>query len=170
MTPVVVVMGVAGSGKSTVAVALADRLGWDVVDGDALHPPRNIAKMAAGHPLDDADRVPWLQLVREWIVAQQAVDRPGIVACSALRRSYRDLLRGPEVRFVYLSVAPGVLAQRLASRVGHFMSPVMLDSQLQTLETPAADEDVLAVDGAATVPTIVDEVVGRLGLEAWHAG
>ena len=101
--PVLVIMGVSGGGKSTVAGLLAGRLGWDLAEGDDMHPAANIAKMAAGHPLDDADRWPWLARVAEWIHVRTAADLPGIVTCSALKRSYRDVLRAPSVVFVWTS-------------------------------------------------------------------
>lgn len=170
MTPVVVVTGVAGAGKTTIAEALAARLGWDVVDGDALHSPENIAKMASGRPLDDADRMPWLHRIRAWVAHQQDTGRPGVVTCSALRRSYRDLLRGPGVHLVLLSVPTAELAARLRERTGHFMSADMLASQLTTFEAPGTDEDVLVVDASAPPAVVVDGIVAALDLLSWQAG
>ncbi len=145
---VLVVMGVSGSGKSTLARRLADELGWDLQEGDELHPAANLAKMSAGRPLSDADREPWLAAVRAWIDAQLDQRRSGVVSCSALRRSYRDWLRRPGVTFVYLDVGRPELARRLATRAEHFMPAQLLDSQLATLEVPtAAEADVIRVDG-----------------------
>ncbi len=113
MTTVLVLMGVSGTGKSTVAGLLAGRLSWDLEEGDDLHPAANVAKMASGHPLTDEDRWPWLERVAGWIQHQIAVDRPGIITCSALKRSYRDRLRAPGVTFVYLHGTQELIAARL---------------------------------------------------------
>src|SRR5215475_14326101 len=145
-TPVLVIMGVAGSGKSTVAGLLAGRLGWDLAEGDDMHPAASIAKMAAGHPLTDEDRWPWLARVAEWIRVHTAAHRPGIVTCSALRRSYRDVLRGDGVAFVYLAASRELIARRLAARHGHFMPLALMDSQFAALEPPGADENAITVD------------------------
>ena len=146
----VVVMGVSASGKSSLAEAIARALGWLFLEGDDLHSPANHAKMAAGIPLDDADRAPWLDAVAAWLAAHPN----GVASCSALRRAYRDRLRAtaPDVRFVYLDVARGELERRLAARTGHFMPPSLLASQLATLEPPGADEDAVRVDGALPLP------------------
>lgn len=149
----VVVMGVSGSGKSAVGAALAVALGLPYVDGDALHPPENVAKMHAGVPLADDDRWPWLDTVGEWLRAHAAGG--GVVACSALRRSYRDRLlsHAPTARFAELDVPPDVLRARLAARTGHFMPASLLDSQLATLEPLAEDEPGVRVQvrGEASV-------------------
>lgn len=142
---IAVVMGVSGSGKTTLARLLAERLGWDLADADDMHPPANIAKMSAGEPLTDADRQPWLARVAAWIDAQIAGGRGGVIACSALRRSYRDRLRRPQVTFVYLEVERSELERRMLSRSGHFMPASLLDSQLAALEPPGDDERALAV-------------------------
>jgi gluconokinase len=159
----IVVMGVAGCGKSTVAEGLAERLGWPMVEGDDLHSAENKAKMSAGTPLTDADRMPWLRAIRDWI--DQA---PGhvIVTCSALRRSYRDLLRtaNGRVRFVHLTGTRAVLGSRIGARTGHFMPPSMLISQLETLEPLDPDEDGVVVDIDASAEEIVDRALTRLGL------
>lgn len=145
--PLVVVMGVAGSGKTTVAELLAEHLDAAVAEGDDFHPEANVAKMAAGTPLDDEDRWPWLRTLRDWIAAQRAAGRAAVVTCSALRRAYRDLLReaGP-VRFVHLTGTRELHAARIAGRAGHYMKPEMLDSQLAILEPLHDDEDGFAVD------------------------
>ncbi len=145
-TPVLVIMGVSGCGKSTVAGLLAGRLGWDLAEGDDMHPAANIAKMAAGHPLTDEDRWPWLARVAEWIRAHTTAHRPGIVTCSALKRSYRDVLRGDDVIFVYLAASRELIARRLAARHGHFMPAALLDSQFAALEPPGPDEQAITVD------------------------
>lgn len=146
---VIVVMGVSGSGKSTVGRLLAERLGVPYEDADDLHPPANIAKMAAGHPLDDADRAPWLDAVADWIAARG--DRGGVMTCSALRRRYRDRLRraAPDLFFVHLDGTPEVIAGRLAARPGHFMPSALLRSQLDALEPlePGEAGVVVGIDG-----------------------
>lgn len=152
--PTIVVMGVSGSGKSRLGAALARACGVDFVEGDALHPAANIAKMSAGVPLDDADRQPWLAAVAAAMAARR--DDGVVVACSALRRCYRDVLRqaDPALRLLYLRVPREELARRLRER-SHFMPASLLDSQLATLEEPAADEHAVVLEGgidlAATV-------------------
>lgn len=158
------VMGVSGSGKSTVATLLAERLGWEFAEGDDFHPRANVDKMHAGHPLTDADRAPWLARIREWIDAHIAAGRSGVVTCSALKRAYRDVLRAPEVRFVHLSGSETLLTQRLDGRTGHFMPPTLLRSQLETLEPLQPDEAGLVVDIAPPPAEQVAEIVQRLGL------
>ncbi len=155
----VVVMGVSGSGKSTVGAALADALGIPFEDGDALHPAANVAKMAAGIPLDDANRAPWLDAIVELLARG-----PVVVACSALRRAYRDRLRAaaPELALVLLDGDRELLAERMAARPGHFMPASLLDSQLATLERPAPDEHALIVDVAAPVDEIVASLLSSL--------
>ncbi len=135
---VLVVMGVSGSGKSTVAALIAEKLGWIFVDGDSFHTPEHVAKMRAGHALDDADRAPWLARIAAWIQQRLDAGESGVVVCSALRRAYRDVLtRGSRrVRLVYLDGDKALIARRLAERQGHFMSPYLLDSQFATLEVP----------------------------------
>lgn len=143
-----VVMGTSGSGKSHFGAALATALGARFLDADDLHPEANLRKMAAGIPLDDSDRVPWLDAVAGWITTQQAGGGICVAACSALRRSYRDRLRAAthRVRFVYLSVPEAELRRRMEHRE-HFMPPALLRSQLDTLEIPEGESDVLTVDG-----------------------
>ena len=157
-------MGVSGCGKSTVAGLLAGWLGWDLVEGDDLHPAANIAKMSAGKPLDDTDRWPWLGRVAEWIHAETAAGRPGIVTCSALKRSYRDVLRGPSVTFVHLAGSRDVIARRLAARHGHFMPAGLLDSQFATLEPPGPDERAISVDVSGSPQDEATRIVHGLRL------
>lgn len=156
-SPLVVVMGVSGSGKSVVGAALAQRLGVPFEDGDDLHPAANIAKMMAGHPLDDGDRRPWLVAIGAWL-ADHAEDG-GLVSCSALKRSYRDLIRSeaPDVVFVHLVGDRELIRRRQASRPGHFMPAALMDSQFRTLEPLEPDERGFTVDIAARI----DDVVAR---------
>ena len=163
-TPVLVVMGVSGSGKSTVAILLAERLGWPFLEGDALHSARNVAKMKAGMPLDDADRAPWLAAIADWIEGRLRAGTGGVVTCSALRRAYRDRLRqaGDGVIFVYLKGAKSLIATRVAERHDHFMPPTLLDSQFATLEEPASDEHAFAIDISQSPDAQVAEIVPRV--------
>lgn len=162
---IVLVMGVAGSGKSTVGAALAATLGWKLAEGDDFHPPENVAKMAAGVPLDDEDRVSWLASIAAWIAERVAAREDAVVVCSALKRAYRDRLRAadPAMRVVYLEGAPELLAARLAARAGHFFRAEMLGSQLAVLEAPAADERPIVVAIDAPRETIVARIVDALG-------
>jgi carbohydrate kinase (thermoresistant glucokinase family) len=155
----VVVMGVSGSGKTTVGRALAERLGVPFTDGDDLHPAANLRKMTDGIPLTDSDRWPWLDAVGA-VLAQGA----HVVACSALRRSYRDRLRAaaPRLALVYLDVPREVVVERMAERPGHFMPASLLDSQLATLEPPDPAEGAMVVDATAPVAELVDEIADRL--------
>ncbi|ACZ29201.1 carbohydrate kinase, thermoresistant glucokinase family [Xylanimonas cellulosilytica DSM 15894] len=159
----VVVMGVAGAGKSTVAVEVARRVGGVFAEGDDFHSPENVAAMAAGRALTDWDRWPWLGSIRDWLAAQHAAGRPAVVSCSALARVYRDLLRdaGP-VLFVHLTGSPELLAERIGGRAGHFMKADMLASQLATLEPLGPDEPGITIDVAAGLERIVDAAVGYL--------
>jgi carbohydrate kinase (thermoresistant glucokinase family) len=163
-TDAAVVMGVSGSGKSTVGLALAVRLGWLFEDGDALHPSANIAKMRAGQALDDADRAPWLAAIAARIDAWRAVGTPGVVTCSALKRRYRDALIGERdgVRLIYLAGEPQLIAGRIADRQGHFMPASLLQSQFAALEPPAAEEDPIIVSIKGTVVEIVEDIVTAL--------
>jgi gluconokinase len=151
-------MGVSGSGKSTVGAALAQRLRVPFVDADTLHPPANIAKMAAGEPLNDDDRYPWLEKVGEWLAGHHS---GGVVSCSALKRKYRDQLRVhcPQVEFLHLSGSPELISSRLAARSGHFMPAALLRSQLDTLEPLGADEAGVTVDIGQDVDAIIDTVL-----------
>ena len=165
---VLVVMGVSGCGKSTVAAHLSERLGWPFMEGDSLHPPANVAKMQAGHPLTDEDRWPWLALVADWIEEQLDAGNDGIITCSALKRSYRDVLdrRGAGVTFVYLAGKRQTLEDRMRGRTGHFMPPSMLASQLETLEEPQPDEPAIRVAIEQSAELIADDVVVGLDLDA----
>ncbi len=170
----IVVMGVAGSGKTTVAALLAGRLGASFAEGDDFHSPENVAKMAAGHPLDDDDRWPWLRGIRDWFAKELNEGRSAVVPCSALRRSYRDLLETAgrdtngggttgSVQFVHLTGSYDLLRTRIQGRAGHFMKPEMLDSQLAALEPLADDEPGFSVDVSPRPDQIVDEILHLLG-------
>jgi gluconokinase len=161
---VLVLMGVSGCGKSTVAGLLAGRLGWEFEEGDDLHPAANVDKMASGHQLDDEDRWPWLAKVAEWIGEHVDAGRPGIVTCSALKRSYRDVLRRERVVFVYLAGTREQIARRLAARHGHYMPASLLDSQFDALEPPTPDENSITIDIAAGSSVESDVIMRRLGL------
>ncbi|MGI8760460.1 MAG: gluconokinase [Jatrophihabitantaceae bacterium] len=164
--PVLVIMGVSGSGKSTVAGLLAGRLGWDLAEGDDMHPPANVAKMASGRPLDDADRWPWLDKIAAWIGEHVRAGRPGIITCSALKRSYRDVLRGDGVVFVELVGTHDQIAARLVARHGHFMPAGMLDSQIERLEEPTAEEAAIRIDVTASPQEEAEQIINRLDLTA----
>ncbi len=166
---IVLVAGVAGSGKTTVGALLARRLGWPFEDGDALHPAANIAKMHAGLPLTDEDRRPWLAAVMAWLDAQAAAGEPAVIACSALKRRYRDQLRQgrPELHIVFLQADRAILAARLASRHGHFFQPALLDSQLADAEIPPPSEPALVVRADQPAAAMAAEITGRLGLTAY---
>jgi gluconokinase len=162
---VILLMGVSGSGKTTVGQLLASQLGWEFADADDYHPAVNIEKMRSGIPLTDAERAPWLAALRDLIAGWIDGRKNGVLACSALKRTYRDSLRlAPEVRIIYLKGTPELFRQRLLERVGHFMKVRMLESQLATLEEPE-DEGAVAVDAAQPPETIVEEIRTRLALE-----
>ncbi|MGH7022907.1 MAG: gluconokinase [Caulobacteraceae bacterium] len=162
--PVLVIMGVAGSGKSTIGKALAARLGWVFLEGDSLHPPANVEKMRAGHPLTDEDRWPWLAAIAEWIEARAEADEAGIVACSALKRRYRDVLtRGrPFVRIVYLEGSPDLVGHRMEGRKDHYFPPSLIASQFEALEPPAPDEDAIVIPMGPPVEVQVERIVQAL--------
>jgi gluconokinase len=162
--PVLVVMGVSGAGKTTVAGILADQLRWDFVDGDDLHPATNVAKMSAGIPLTDEDRWPWLDRVAAWIRDHCAAGNPGIVTCSALKRVYRDKLASDNVVFVHLAGSRDAIASRLATRTGHYMPAPLLASQFSTLEPPGEDENVLSLLPGPAPADGATEIIRRLGL------
>jgi gluconokinase len=159
-------MGVSGSGKSTIANHLAKRLGWRYEDGDRFHPPANVAKMSAGHPLTDEDRWPWLKAIADEIDRLAASGEHAVIACSALKRAYRDILvHGREdVRIVFLQGTQELIAERLAARKGHFMPPGLLASQFRTLEPPDVGERPITVSIDASVEAIVDDIVSQLNL------
>jgi len=158
-------MGVSGCGKSTLGRRLASTLNWLFQEGDSLHPPANIAKMAAGQPLDDDDRKPWLIAVAAWIDERRAAGEPGLVTCSALKRAYRALLSSerPEVRTVFLSGSPELIAGRLAARSDHFMPGSLLASQFAALEPPSPEEGAITVDAGLAVEDQVARVLEALG-------
>ena len=161
---IVIVAGVAGSGKTTVGAQVAGRLGWRFADADDFHPPANVAKMRAGLPLTDEDRVPWLRAICAWMDDLIAAGQSGVVTCSALKRGYRDeLLRGrPAATMFFLQVSRDVLVRRLTGRMGHFFPEELLDSQLRTLELPAPDERVVTVSADVDPARIVDEIVAQV--------
>ena len=162
---VLVVMGVSGSGKTTVAALLAGRLGWELGDADDWHSPANVRKMHSGTPLSDGDRWPWLQSIAAWIDATRSTGRHAVLACSALRRAYRDILIGQrdDVRLVFLRGEEGLIEQRQAARLNHYMPASLVHSQFESLETPGEEERPLVVDVAAPAHELVDRIVGRLG-------
>ncbi|NYD43148.1 gluconokinase [Nocardioides panaciterrulae] len=166
----VVVMGVSGSGKSTIGAALAQRLGVPFVDADDLHPEANIDKMSRGEPLDDHDRHPWLETIGRWLADHDA--RGGVVSCSALKRKYRDQLRhqAHRVEFLHLQGTREVIARRQASRPGHFMPPSLLTSQFATLEGLEPDERGVVIDVDQPVDRIIQEYVDRHAAGATASG
>jgi carbohydrate kinase (thermoresistant glucokinase family) len=163
---VLVVMGVSGSGKSTIAAMLAHRLQWVYEDADWLHPKANIEKMHHGEPLTDADRWPWLYAIADWIDATRKAGKHGVVACSALKRAYREILIGdrPDVRLVFLKGDQDLIARRIAARSDHFMPAELLDSQFEALEEPKEDERPITVSIAPHPRDIVENIIGKLGI------
>jgi gluconokinase len=163
---VLVMMGVAGCGKSTVAALMAGLLGWPFEEGDALHPASNIEKMKVGLPLTDDDRLLWLDQVAAWVDERVTAGDSALITCSALKRSYRDVInrRGSGVVFVYLAGSRETIAARLAARHGHFMPPGLLDSQFADLEEPTRDEPAIRVDVGAAPSVIAQRIVEELGL------
>jgi carbohydrate kinase (thermoresistant glucokinase family) len=161
---VIVVMGVSGSGKTTIAERLAADEGWTVLEGDSFHPPANVAKMAAGTPLTDEDRWPWLRAIAAAIDACLARGENAVVACSALRKAYRDILIGErkDVRLVYLKGSRELIGERMRARKGHFMPPALLDSQFATLEEPGPEEHPITVPIDGTPDDIVRQIEERL--------
>jgi carbohydrate kinase (thermoresistant glucokinase family) len=170
--PVLIIMGVSGVGKSTIAQALAKKLGWKFQEGDELHPPSNVRKMHANIPLTDADRAPWLAAIKHWIDARLNAHEPGLVTCSALKRKYRAfLVEGREsVRILYLHADKRTIEDRISHRTGHFMPASMLESQLRTLEEPVADEHPIVIEVAETVDRTIEDICRKLGgLDRSHA-
>jgi gluconokinase len=161
-----VVMGVSGSGKSTIADKLAERLNWKYEDGDKFHPLSNVAKMSAGQPLTDDDRWPWLQAIADEIDRVCKARERAVIACSALKRAYRDILvhGRNDVRIIFLKGTQELIAARLNLRKGHFMPPGLLASQFKTLEPPGTEENPVTVSIDASVDAIVDDIVRQLGL------
>jgi gluconokinase len=157
-------MGVSGSGKTTVGTRIAKRLGAVFADGDDLHPQANIMKMSAGIPLTDDDREPWLRRCADWLAVQQDEGLPAVLACSALKRSYRDVLReaAPDLRIVYLDGSRELLASRLSHRPGHFFNPRLLDSQLADLQPPGAAEGAIVIPITLTPDEVIDRAVTEL--------
>jgi gluconokinase len=166
MTLTVLVMGVSGVGKSSVAAELVARTGWAFAEGDEFHSERNRAKMASGRPLDDDDRWPWLRTIAAWIGEQEAMGRSAIVTCSALKRSYRDLLRDghPSVRFVHLQGPAELIAERVNARTGHYMPASLLGSQLAALEPLEPDEPGFGVDTSGSPAEIAARALEQLRL------
>ncbi len=163
---IVILAGVSGSGKTTVGSLLAGRLGWPFADGDSFHSAANLEKMAAGIPLTDADRWPWLAAIGAWIDERAAAGGSAVVACSALKRAYRDFLRKdrPEVRIVFLTIDRDAGLARLRARHGHFFPAALLDSQLADVELPSPAEGVLVLDSAQGPDQLVDAIMSGLGL------
>lgn len=161
---ILVLMGVSGCGKTTIGERLAARLGWEFLEGDALHPPANVAKMAAGTALEDTDRWPWLRAIAARIDAWRGGGVSGVVACSALKRAYRDILIGERdgMRLVYLRGDRETIAARLRARRGHFMPPALLDSQFRALEEPGEDENPIIVPVGGTPAAIVTNILEQL--------
>src|SRR5271165_3256301 len=167
----VLVMGVSGSGKSTVGELLAKRLGWEMIEGDRLHPPANVEKMRRGMPLDDADRAPWLDRIGDQLRAWAAAGRSGIVTCSALKRAYREriLAARPDVRFVYLKGSEQLIGSRVSVRHHEYMPASLLKSQFETLEEPMPGEPVITVDAGDTPEIEVQTIIDALGLSGSRA-
>lgn len=162
----VVVMGVSGVGKSTVAKGLSIRLGWTCAEGDAFHSRANVATMASGHPLTDDDRWPWLRAIGSWLDGRIRADEPSVVTCSALRRSYRDLLREgrPQVCFLHLVADPDLVAGRISRRSDHYMPATLLPSQYDALEPLEPDEPGVSVSVDGTAPEVLARTLAALGL------
>lgn len=160
----VVLMGVSGCGKSTVGEGLAQRLGWRFVEGDGLHPPENVAKMAAGQALDDADRAGWLATLADLLAQAQAAGQGLVISCSALKRSYRERLRSgdPQVLFVHLSGSRELIAQRIAARTHRYMPASLLESQFATLQPPTPDEPALSLDVRLPPSALIEAVAQHL--------
>jgi carbohydrate kinase (thermoresistant glucokinase family) len=160
----IIVMGVSGSGKSTIGALLAEALGWPFADADGFHPAANVAKMAAGQPLTDEDRWPWLDAIATHIDAARGTGQPVVVACSALRRAYRERLRAGhgDLIFLHLAGAPEVIAERQAARQGHFMPPSLMASQFATLEDPAEEVDAVTVSVSASLHEVVATALEQL--------
>jgi carbohydrate kinase (thermoresistant glucokinase family) len=168
MPLVLVVMGVSGAGKTTVAEHLAKDLGWKFQEGDSLHPAANVEKMRRGESLNDTDRAPWLAIIAAWVADRIKAGEPGIITCSALKRAYRDQIIGghKEVRIVYLHGDRATLEQHVTARHHEYMPPALLDSQLKTLEEPGADEPVIQVEVGGTIDETIAAVKNQLQVAA----
>ncbi len=167
---VVIVMGVSGSGKSTVAKGISTVTGWEFAEGDAFHSEANAEKMRSGHALTDDDRWPWLESIGAWISGKEAAGESAVVACSALRRVYRDLLRHgrPHVRFLHVEAARAVIHDRMEHRTGHYMPPSLLASQLETLEPLESDEPGVTISNEGTPATVLERALAALDLRGDH--
>lgn len=165
---IAIVMGVSGSGKTTIAAGLARAQGWILLEGDQFHPPANVAKMHAGTPLTDEDRWPWLRAIAARSDELRAAGQSAVVACSALKRAYRDILIGdrPDTMLVYLRGSQALIAERLRARKGHFMPPALLDSQFATLEEPGPDEQPIVVDIGGPADAVIEDAVRQLRARA----
>jgi gluconokinase len=162
---IVIIFGVSGAGKTTVGQLLARELGWHFLEADDFHPDANIEKMRSGHPLTDVDRWPWLERLRQQIDQSLAIGEDVVLACSALKRAYRDRLRvGDEVKFVFLRGDYALVEKQLLSRHGHFMNPDLLQSQFDDLEKPRPDENALIIELGRTPEEIVGEIRAKLNL------
>jgi gluconokinase len=163
-----VVMGVSGSGKSTVGELISRRLGWEMIEGDRLHPPANVEKMRRGIPLDDADRAPWLDRIGEQLRDWARAGRSGVVTCSALKRAYRDRIRvaRPDVVFVYLKGSEALIQTRVTARHHEYMPASLLRSQFETLEEPLPGEPVITIDANDPPEAEAQEIIAALGLSA----
>ena len=164
-------MGVSGSGKSTVAKGLSTVLGWEFAEGDAFHPDANVAKMRSGQALTDEDRWPWLEAIGAWISAKEDAEESAVVTCSALRRSYRDLLGEgrPHVRFLHVTADTGVIRDRMEHRAGHYMPASLLPSQLATLEPLQPDEPGVVITNEGTAAQVLDRALVALGHRKEHS-
>jgi gluconokinase len=160
-------MGVSGSGKSTVADGLVKRLGWEFAEGDDFHPQANVEKMRAGHPLDDDDRWPWLRRLADWVGEQEQAGSSVVVTCSALKRTYRDVLRDghPSVWFAHVTADAALIRERMERRSGHYMPVSLLDSQLALLEPLGDDEPGASISGAGAPEVVVEHLLAALGAE-----
>jgi len=165
-TAAIIVMGVSGSGKSTIGALLAEALGWPFADADGFHPAANVAKMASGQPLTDEDRWPWLDAIAAHIAAARTAGQPVVVACSALRRAYRDRLRAGhgDVVFLHLAGAPALIAGRQAARQGHFMPASLMASQFATLEDPTEEADTVTVSVQASPAQVTEGALTQLAI------
>ncbi|TQM64398.1 gluconokinase [Humibacillus xanthopallidus] len=164
---IVVVMGVSGSGKTTIATGIAAATGWEFAEGDDFHPAANVEKMRGGIPLTDDDRWPWLETIGAWISAKEAAGESAVVTCSALRRAYRDVLRRgrPHVRFLHVQAPGAVIADRVEHRAGHYMPPSLLPSQLATLEPLGPDEPGVTVTAEGAADAVLARCLLALGLQ-----